>query len=158
MPDKPFLDTNILVYAKLHDESNKEKSKAAITFIKKLKSNPVISVQVLNELSSVLIKHNISNQVIKTIVQELIDNTFVIPLNIEIIRETWRIRDKYHFSYWDSMIVAAAIKGNCDKLYSEDLQDGQIIDNQVKVINPFQSALLLNLNENIGLYLDRIRG
>lgn len=138
MPDKPFLDTNILVYAKLEDGNSKEKRNTAITLIEKIYSTPVISVQVLNEFASVLIKHNISNQDIKESVQELIDNSIVIDLDITIIRETWRIRERYLFSYWDSMIVAAALRGGCDILYSEDLQNEQYIDNQLKIINPFQ--------------------
>jgi predicted nucleic acid-binding protein len=84
-----------------------------------------------------LIKHSVSDQAIKDAVQEIIDNSVVIALNTDLIRETWRIRDRYHFSYWDSMIIAAAIKGRCDILYSEDLQNGQLIDNQIKIKNPF---------------------
>ena len=136
MPDKPFLDTNILVYAKLEDD-NKEKRTTAIDLIEKIYSNPVISVQVLNEFASVLIKHSVPNQDIKDAVQEIAVSSIVINLNVEMVWETWRIRDKYHFSYWDSMIIAAAIKGGCDMLYSEDLQNGQIIDNQITIINPF---------------------
>jgi predicted nucleic acid-binding protein len=137
MPDRPFLDTNILVYAKLQEENSREKRKSAIALIEKINTNPVTSVQVLNEFSSVLIKHRVSDQAIKDAVQEIIDNSVVIALNTELIRETWRIRDRYYFSYWDSMIIAAAIKGRCDILYSEDLQNEQIIDNQIKIINPF---------------------
>ncbi|NLD38448.1 MAG: PIN domain-containing protein [Desulfatiglans sp.] len=137
IPDKPFLDTNILVYAKLRDENSIDKSNSAINLIKKINTHPVTSVQVLNEFSSVLIKHNVSDQIIKDTVQELIDNSVVIAISLEMIRETWRIRDKYHFSYWDSMIVAAAIKGRCNILYTEDLQHGQVIDNRLEIFNPF---------------------
>lgn len=137
IPDKPFLDTNILVYAKLRDENSIDKSNSAINLIEKINTHPVTSVQVLNEFSSVLIKHNVSDQIIKDTVQELIDNSVVIAISLEMIRETWRIRDKYHFSYWDSMIVAAAIKGRCNILYTEDLQHGQVIDNRLEIFNPF---------------------
>lgn len=137
IPDKPFLDTNILVYAKLRDENSIDKSNSAINLIEKINTHPVTSVQVLNEFSSVLIKHNVSDQIIKDTVQELINNSVVIAISLEMIRETWRIRDKYHFSYWDSMIVAAAIKGRCNILYTEDLQHGQVIDNRLEIFNPF---------------------
>ena len=137
MSDRPFLDTNILVYAKLEDESSLEKRASAIALIEKIKTNPVISVQVLNEFASVLIKHNVPNQSIKDAVQQMIDSLTVIILSVELIWETWRVRDKYKFSYWDSMIVATAINGGCETLYSEDLQNGQVIDNQLTIINPF---------------------
>jgi predicted nucleic acid-binding protein len=65
MKDKAFLDTNVLVYAKLEDENNKEKRGIAIALIQQLQGCPVISVQVLNEFASVLIKHHVSNHTIK---------------------------------------------------------------------------------------------
>ena len=42
-----------------------------------------------------------------------------------------------NFSYWDSMITAAALKSGCNILYSEDLQHEQLMENQLKIINPF---------------------
>jgi predicted nucleic acid-binding protein len=45
---------------------------------------------------------------------------------------------KYRFSYWDSLILAAALESTCSFVYSEDLQDGQRIENRLTVINPFK--------------------
>ena len=61
MKDKEFIDTNILVYAKLEDEENIRKRDIAIALIQQIGRCPVISVKVLNEFSSVLIKHQIPN-------------------------------------------------------------------------------------------------
>jgi len=61
MKDKVFLDTNVLVYAKLEDEGDKEKRDTAVALIQQIQGSPIISVQVLNEFSSVLIKHDVSN-------------------------------------------------------------------------------------------------
>jgi predicted nucleic acid-binding protein len=66
----------------------------------------------------------------------LIDDFEIVPLTKELIPETYRINYRYRFSYWDSNIVAAALEGGCAILYTEDLQDGQIIDNTLNVVNP----------------------
>ena len=137
MKDKAFFDTNVLVYAKLEDEDNKEKRDIAIALIQQVQGCPVISVQVLNEFASVLIKHHVSNDTIQEAIQEIVEDSIVISLDVDLLWETWRIRDKYLFSYWDSMIISAALKGGCNILYSEDLQHEKLIEDQVKIINPF---------------------
>ena len=137
MKDKAFVDTNVLVYAKLEDEDNKGKRDIAIALIQHVQGCPVISIQVLNEFASVLIKHHVSNHTIQEAIQEIVEDSIVISLDVDLLWETWRIRDKYLFSYWDSMIISAALKGGCNILYSEDLQHEQLIENQVKIINPF---------------------
>jgi len=137
MKDRVFLDTNVLVYAKLIDEDNKEKRDIAISFIQEIDDCPITSVQVLNEFASVLIKHHVSNHSIQEAIREIVDDSIVISLDVNLIWETWRIRDRYLFSYWDSMIISAALMGGCNVLYSEDLHHEQHIENQVKIINPF---------------------
>ena len=137
MKDKVFLDTNVLVYAKLEDEGNNEKRGTATAVIRQIQSYPVISVQVLNEFSSVLIKHHVSNHKIEEAIQEIIEGSVVVPLDVALIWETWRIRAKYLFSYWDSMIIATALIAECNILYSEDLQHEQLIENQLRIMNPF---------------------
>ncbi len=137
MKDKAFVDTNVLVYAKLEDEDSKGKRDIAIALIQNVQGCPVISIQVLNEFASVLIKHHVPNHTIQEAIQEIVEDSIVISLDVDLLWETWRIRDKYLFSYWDSMIISAALKGGCNILYSEDLQHEQLIENQVKIINPF---------------------
>jgi predicted nucleic acid-binding protein len=140
MKDKEFIDTNILVYAKLEDEENIRKRDIAIALIQQIGVCPVISVQVLNEFASVLIKHQIPNYLILKAVQEIVEDTNVISLDVNLLWETWRIRDKYLFSYWDSMIISAALMGGCNILYSEDFQHEQIIENNLRIINPFHET------------------
>lgn len=45
--------------------------------------------------------------------------------------------EQRHFSYWDSLIISAALRTNCNILYTEDLQNGQVIDNKLTISNPF---------------------
>ena len=54
-----------------------------------------------------------------------------------LLAAAWSLQDKLGFSWWDAMIVAAALKAGCDTLLSEDLQHGQVIDGGLTLINPF---------------------
>jgi len=47
------------------------------------------------------------------------------------------IRERYCFSWYDSLIVAAALEAGCDTLYSEDMQDSQEINGCLRIVNPF---------------------
>jgi predicted nucleic acid-binding protein len=137
MRDSIFLDTNVLMYAKLETADDKQKKDRAVTVIQGIQGAAVVSIQVLNEFSSVLIKHKVANDRIEAAIKEIIEESVVVPLDVDLVLETWRIRNKYLFSYWDSMIIAAALRSQSKILYSEDLQHEQIIENDVRIINPF---------------------
>lgn len=47
------------------------------------------------------------------------------------------LRDRYSLSYWDSVIVASALETGAEILYSEDMQDGLLVNNQLRIVNPF---------------------
>jgi predicted nucleic acid-binding protein len=59
-------------------------------------------------------------------------------MDLAVIRTTLAIRGRYGFSIWDSQIVAAALEAGCDTLYTEDLQDGQVIEG-VRIVDPLIS-------------------
>ncbi len=58
-------------------------------------------------------------------------------LDTNALDQTLKIAEKYGFSFWDSMIVAAALNNHCSLLYSEDLQHSQTIEGRLKIVNPF---------------------
>ena len=91
----------------------------------------------LNEFSVILIKNGIGDDAIQIRVAEIIENTTVNTVTTGTILSAWKIRQKYKFSYWDSLIVAAALELECSKLFTEDLQNGQIIEKKLKIISPF---------------------
>jgi len=63
---------------------------------------------------------------------------FAIPIEeIEMIDVALRIQARFHFSYWDSLIVASALENGCKVLYTEDMQHGQIIEDSLTIVNPF---------------------
>ena len=57
------------------------------------------------------------------------------------IRLAMDIKKRYRLSYWDSLIIASALENNCSILYSEDMQHSQVIEDNLKIINPFERTL-----------------
>jgi len=136
MPDRIFLDTNILLYAKIDDGSDKHSKCHVLLATILVGSEIVVSTQVLNEYYVNANKMNIPPAEIQSTISQFISDFEVIPLTKELVPETFHILNRYKFSYWDSNIVSAALEGDCDVLYTEDLQDGQIINNRLRIINP----------------------
>jgi len=60
------------------------------------------------------------------------------PLELETIKLCVSIKEKYSYSWWDSLVLASALENDCAILYSEDLQPNQVIENQLKILNPFE--------------------
>ncbi|MCU0361712.1 MAG: PIN domain-containing protein [Bacteroidia bacterium] len=134
MNDKIFLDTNILVYSYSYAEV--EKQKIARELISE--NNSQISTQVLQELANTLIKKfKVSNTDVVNCLAECKNNTQVY-INSEItIYKACEISAQYGFSFYDSLIIASALECDCAILYSEDLNDGQVIEGRLKIVNPF---------------------
>ena len=131
MKDRIFVDTNILVYALL-DDSHKQQ-----TALNLLQSGCVISTQVLNEFT------NVARKKAKLEWQETIDLsnaiqslTEIIPLDLATHNRALTIAESYGYSFYDSLIVAAALEAGCNLLISEDMQDAQKIQ-QLTINNPF---------------------
>ncbi len=60
-------------------------------------------------------------------------------MSLETIQSAVKLRGQYLISFWDSLIVASAILENANIFYSEDMQDGLIINNILQIINPFRN-------------------
>jgi predicted nucleic acid-binding protein len=132
--DKPFFDTNVLLYLLSDDDAKADKAEEL------LGAGGVVSVQVLNEFTSVATR-KLSMPIAD--VREVLNTVRAIcrvdPLTVEIHDRGLELAERYRFSLYDSMIVASALHGECSTLYSEDLQSGQRIDDQLTIINPFET-------------------
>jgi predicted nucleic acid-binding protein len=133
MPEtKAFIDTNILLYL-LSEDSNKADRAETI-----VRAGGTISVQVLNELVNVTHrKLAMSWMEINEFLSLIRSLCPIEPLTIETHDMGKLIAERYKLSVYDAMIVAAALLGGCETLYSEDMQDGLLIDNQLRICNPF---------------------
>ena len=132
---KTFIDTNILIYAFTADEPTKQET--ALKFLNDCL--PVISTQVVKEFSNVLLKKtSIGLKAIRETINEITDVADVVNEDIGLIFTAFDIHERYKFSFYDSLIVAAAMKSRCKALLSEDMQDGLVIDETLKIVNPFK--------------------
>ena len=94
--------------------------------------------KVIKEFSNVLLrKTSISLQSIQEIISEIIGITDIVSEDIELIFASFDIHKRYGFSFYDSLIISAAINSKCQVLLSEDIQDRQIINGKLTIINPF---------------------
>jgi predicted nucleic acid-binding protein len=140
MSDKVFIDTNIFVYAKLITDKDKTKHLLARSFLESLQNGVVVSTQVLSEFASVLIKHRILDNDIQVAISAIAENSVVSPVSLNTLKEAWKIKTRYQFSYWDSLIVASALENQCTTLFTEDLQHNQVIEEKLCIKNPFQES------------------
>jgi len=136
MREKAFLDTNILIYSQRSDDSNKRC--ISQTLIKN--GGFAISTQSFNELCNVFIrKYNVDVSKIFEIIHvisELAQEVFIINENT--ILSALNVHKNYKFSYYDSLIIASALECDCHYLFSEDMNDGQIINDRLTILNPFE--------------------
>ncbi len=133
MPAKDFFDTNVLIYAVGKNDPRASRAEALLA------GGGIVSIQSLNEFVSVARrKLGMSWKEVKElldIIRVLCPDPVVISLDTH--RGAVAIAEKYGYSIYDSLIASAALEAGCKTLYSEDLQDGQIINRQLTIRNPF---------------------
>ncbi len=137
MNDKIFLDTNVLVYASLKNESNFLKRQKITTMLSSSDAEIIVSTQVINEYYRTLLKNGFFDDDIQKRVNELLESSKLFLILESTIRLSWLIRKRYQFSFWDSLIIASALESECSILYSEDLQHRQLVEGKLQIINPF---------------------
>lgn len=141
MPVKPFFDSNIWLYTLLTTATPDPRTEIANTLISS-STRPVVSTQVIREVSANLLKKSalredrhrllIANWYASCEVIEAGEAQFVLASHL---------REQHSISYWDSLIVAAALHAGCDVLFTEDMQNGQVIEGQLLIVNPFVASL-----------------
>ncbi len=138
MSDKVFVDTNIWYYAFVQGEEEQEaaKSRRAVECIRS-GERLVLSTQVLNELSAILIrKANFGESSIRELIDTLWSRYEVMVVDRETLIAASRLREAHLFSYWDSLILSSAIAAGCSVLQTEDLQHGRIVESHLRIVNP----------------------
>ncbi|MDB9432295.1 PIN domain-containing protein [Microcystis aeruginosa] len=135
-----FIDSNIWLYrfiVNCSDPNAIPKQQIATNITNQ--ENLIISTQVVNEVCSNLIrKAGFNNLQIQNLLEELTEGCDILPVSLETLGYAVKLRDRYLISFWDSLIVASAVLGDATILYSEDMQDGLIINNSLQIINPFK--------------------
>ncbi len=134
MPAKDFFDTNVLIYAVAKNDPRAPKAESLLA------SGGIVSVQALNEFVSVARrKLGMSWKDVREFLEAI---CVLCPKPVSISLDTHRvalaIAEKYGYSIYDTLVASAALEAGCKTLYSEDLQDGQIINRQLTIRNPFR--------------------
>ena len=130
-----FLDSNVLVYAFTTDR------RAAVAQAL-LQTRPTISVQGLNEFANIARrKLGMDWQEVREAISALrMLCPTILALELATHDEALRIAERYGYSMFDALVIASALQAGSDTLWSEDMQDGMVIDDRLRISNPFRTG------------------
>jgi len=135
MRDKLFVDTNLWVYL----YSDRPKGETVKGILDKQFTVVTVSTQVIGELFNVLAKKGFkTKEEARDIISDLTKNFGVSEINKSSVFKAIEVSIRYGYSYWDSLIIASALEADCSTLYTEDLQHGQVVEDRLKILNPFE--------------------
>ena len=127
-----FFDTSVLLYLLSKDAAKADRVEALLA------ERGTISVQVLNEFAAVATrKLKMPLPEVKEILDTVRAVCDVKPVTIETHDRALAIVERYGFYLYDSLLIAAALLAGSKRLYCEDLQHGQLIERQLRIVNPF---------------------
>jgi predicted nucleic acid-binding protein len=127
-----FFDTNVVLHLLSADTAKADRAEELLAI------GGTISVQVLNEFAAVASrKLRMSLIEIREVLAQIRAVCTVEPIAIETHERALQIAERYALSIYDALIVAAALLAGCKTLHSEDMQDGQVIERQLTIRNPF---------------------
>ncbi len=127
-----FFDTNILIYLVSSDTVKAERAEQVTA------NGGIISVQVLNEIANVVRRKMRLSWAETHALMAAVRGLFQVnPVTIEIHESGLALAERFGFSTYDAMIAAAALAADCDILWSEDMQDGMVVEGRMKIVNPF---------------------
>ena len=135
MSDRVFLDTNFVIYL----YSNTETAKCELAYSIVNSNICITSTQVFNEASNVWSKKfKWPTEQIKTYLDGIksVCNSVVL-IRLQTINQALNLKERYGYSFYDSLMLASAIEANCKTMFSEDMQDGQLINGSLRIVNPF---------------------
>jgi predicted nucleic acid-binding protein len=130
-----FVDTNVLVYLASGDPTKADRAEQIAA------AGGTISVQVLNELANVLRrKMGLSWTETRTFLSTMRALLAVEPMTADGHDMGLAIAERYGISIYDAMIAASALQADCDTLWSEDMHDGLVVENQLRIANAFRAG------------------
>jgi len=130
-----FFDTNILIYLASDDAAKADRAEAIV------REGGAISVQVLNEVANVARrKMKLTWQETRGLLSALRELLTVHPVTVDTHELGLALAERHQLGVYDALIAASALLAECDKLWSEDMQDGMAIDRRLRIINPFRAS------------------
>lgn len=140
---RQFVDTNVLVYA--YDPSAGERHDRAEHLIRDLwnQGTGCLSIQVLQEFHVTItrkVARPVTAEASARIVADLAQWTVHRPGPMDVV-DAIRLQNQHQLNYWDAMILQSARQLGCERIWTENLNDGQWIGS-VQVTSPFGSGML----------------
>jgi predicted nucleic acid-binding protein len=130
-----FLDTNILLYLASGQSGKADRAESLVA------DGGTISVQILNEIANVARRKMQMSWTETHGFLEMLRNLLpVVPVTVETHETGIALAERYGFSIYDAMIAASAVLSGCDKLWSEDMQHGMSVGDQLQIVNPFRQS------------------
>jgi predicted nucleic acid-binding protein len=134
MSGKAFLDTSVLIYALAKNDPRRARAEELLA------AGGVVSVQVLNEFVSIARRK--LGMSWEEVTEALDAIRILCPAPVSLTLETHaaalKIAQQYGYGIYEALTVASAIAGKCSTLYSDDVQDGRVIDERMMIRNPFR--------------------
>ena len=129
---RQFFDSNIVLYLLSQNET---KANCCEEIIER---GGVISVQVLNECVNVMLKKlKMARPEIDEFLAVIKSICDIVPLSVEVHESALELLDRYQLSWYDALIVSAAIESNCETLWTEDMHNGLLVNKSMTIRNPF---------------------
>jgi predicted nucleic acid-binding protein len=135
-PESCFVDTNIWLYAFIEgdDPQKTARAKALLEASRAI----MVSTQVINEVCiNLLKKAQFSEQQVQELIESFYAKYRVVELHTTHLLKASALREQYAFSFWDSLIVSSVLHAAAAVLYSEDMQDGLVVEKRMRIINAF---------------------
>ena len=137
MITKCFIDTNIWLHGIICGDDYKKHMKASDLILNA--DNIIISTQVIREVTANLLrKADVEDNFVQEFVVDAYLNYKIACLNEQIYSKAYSLRYDFHFSYWDSVIIATALLSDCEILYSDVLSDKKVIEGRMEIVNPIK--------------------
>ena len=129
-----FFDTNVLLYVASGDLSKADRAEKLIG------AGGVISVQVLNEITNLARRKMAMSWTDTRAFLSMIRGLLPVePVTIDVHETGLALAERHGLSIYDAMIAASALHADCDTLWSEDMQHGSVLDNRLRIVNPFRA-------------------
>jgi predicted nucleic acid-binding protein len=141
MSGSVFVDTNVIVYSR--DTAAGPKQAAALDWLRYLweTRRGRTSFQVLQEYY-VAVTEKLNPGITAANARKDVASLIAwqpVRADARVLKGAWDIQDRYRFSWWDALIVSAALEAKCRFLLTEDLQPKQTVGN-LTILNPFETS------------------
>ncbi|MCL1806083.1 MAG: PIN domain-containing protein [Oscillospiraceae bacterium] len=136
MSGRAFFDTNIFIY--LYADNEHDKQTISREIIDKA-SECVTSTQILNEINNVMLKKwRMSAETVKSVQKDVRRISELVYVDEDTIDNAIDLCTRYGFSYYDCLMLSSALAEHCQVIFTEDMNDGQIINDTLKIVNPYK--------------------